>query len=139
MQLDDTRYKTYIRDLDAELEDVDRDAPDRVVFLPDIEKKLSKIPHSLLMGQANLGGNNEMVLYTVPTSLSIPEEEDKVRKVIIEARARAQEQQIRVAQGSLSLNVTTSSTSNTPNRDSIQSHLTGTTPEDEDDDAMEIG
>lgn len=39
-----------------------------------------------------------MILYSVPTSLTVPEEQDKVRKAIIESRARAREKQVQEAQ-----------------------------------------
>lgn len=91
MQLDDTKDKVYIHNLDDELADIDSDE-EKLVFLPDIEKKLDmvgRIPKSVLLGEAHPSTGNEMVLYSVPTSLSVPEEQDKVRKAIIESRARA--------------------------------------------------
>ena len=93
MHLDDTKHKVYIYDLDAELSS-DSEASDdgRLVFLPDIKKHLreSRIPPIVLANSDGelAGMNKQMVLYNVPSSLTIPEEQDSVRKAIIETRAR---------------------------------------------------
>lgn len=92
MQLDDTKHKVYIYNLDAELESVEGDG-EKVVFLPDIERKFNKIPQSLLRGHAQTPANSEMVLYRVPSSLTVPEENDNVRRAIIECRDRAWQKQ----------------------------------------------
>lgn len=100
MQLDDTKDRVYIHNLDDELADIDSDE-EKLVFLPDIEKKLDmvgRIPKSVLLGEAHPSTGNEMVLYSVPTSLSVPEEQDKVRKAIIESRARAREKPLHGAE-----------------------------------------
>jgi len=94
MQLDNTKHKVYIYDLDAELSDSESSDDGRLVFLPDIEKHLreSRIPPSVLANsEGELAGNNQLVLYNVPSSLTVPEELDSVRKAIIETRARARE------------------------------------------------
>lgn len=93
MQLDDTKHKVYIYDLDAELSDSDTSTTSEdIVFLPDIQKHLreTRIPPSILANQDGelAGMNKELVLYNIPSSLSVPEEQDGVRKAIIEARAR---------------------------------------------------
>jgi len=95
MQLDNTKHKVYIYDLDAELSDTESD-DGKLVFLPDIEKHLreTRIPPSILANSdGELAGNSQLVLYTVPSSLTVPEEEDSVRRAIIEARARARVKQ----------------------------------------------
>ncbi|KAL9077783.1 MAG: hypothetical protein Q9161_000155 [Pseudevernia consocians] len=100
MQLDDTKDKVYIHNLDDELADIESEE-ERLVFLPDIDKKLGmmgKIPKSVLLGEGHPSTGNEMVLYSVPSSLSVPEEQDKVRKAIIESRARAREKQLHGAE-----------------------------------------
>ena len=100
MQLDDTKDKVYIHNLDDELADVESEE-EKLVFLPDIEKKLAmtgRIPKSVLLGEGYPSVGNEMVLYSVPSSLSVPEEQDKVRKAIIESRARAREKQLHSAE-----------------------------------------
>ncbi|KAI0976759.1 hypothetical protein F4678DRAFT_456036 [Xylaria arbuscula] len=113
MQLDDTKYKVYIYDIDAELSSADENSESesslpgsptsgrgRLVFLPDIEKHLSRsrIPPAVLANNdGELAGHNindmQMVLYSEPSSLTVPREHDSVRKAILEARARARERQ----------------------------------------------
>lgn len=96
MQLDDTKHKVYIYDLDAELSDSESSDDGRLVFLPDIQKHLreSRIPPMIMANSdGELAGNNQLVLYNVPSSLTIPEEQDSVRKAIIESRARARAKQ----------------------------------------------
>jgi len=100
MQLDNTSHKVYIYNLDDELSDSESSNDEgKLIFLPDIKKHLFKtrIPASI---QANKDGelagrnlNNELVLYNIPSSLTVPEGKDSVRKAIIESRARAQEKQ----------------------------------------------
>ncbi|KAL8838614.1 MAG: hypothetical protein Q9176_005011 [Flavoplaca citrina] len=92
MQLDDTKDKVYIHNLDAELADLESDE-DTPIYLPDIEKKLAKIPRSVLMGRNPPITNNQMVLYNVPSSLSVPQEQDNVRRAIIDSRTRARKKQ----------------------------------------------
>ncbi|KAI1355498.1 hypothetical protein F5Y01DRAFT_270607 [Xylaria sp. FL0043] len=111
MQLDDTKHKVYIYDLDAELSSADENSENesslpgsptsgrsRLIFLPDIEKHLarSRIPPSVLANsEGELAGHNikdmQMVLYSEPSSLTVPPEHDSVRKAILEARARARQ------------------------------------------------
>lgn len=89
MQLDDTPHKIYIHSLDDELSEIE--AEKGMVFLPDIEKKIGKIPGFLLHSEAQPTADNQLVLYGVPASLTVPEEKDTVRKAIIESRQRASE------------------------------------------------
>lgn len=100
MQLDDTAHKVYIYNLDDELSDSESSADEgKLIFLPDIKKHLfeTRIPASIRANKdGDLAGhnvNNELVLYNIPTSLTVPEDKDSVRKAIIESRARAQERQ----------------------------------------------
>lgn len=92
MEIEDTREKVYIHNLDQELSDVEAEG-ERLIFLPDIEKKIGRIPNSVLAGQSQPITSNEVVLYNVPSSLSIPREKDNVRRAILETRARARERQ----------------------------------------------
>ena len=96
MHLDDSRDRVYIHNLDDELSDIESEE-EKLLFLPDIEKRLAKIPKSVLMGRSPSHVGNEVVLYSVPESLSVPPEQDNVRKAIIETRARAREKQTREA------------------------------------------
>lgn len=100
MQLDDTKHKVYIYNMDDELSSESEAEPetDKVVFLPDIEKHLraNRIPpHILIAAGPDLEdlAAKQLVLYSVPSSISVPEEQDSVRKAIIEARARVRERQ----------------------------------------------
>ena len=90
MNLDDFRDRVYIHNLDEEIENIESE-DEKLIFLPDIEKHLTKIPASLLVGQNPPPSGNEVVLYGVPESLSISPEQDLVRKAIAETRARARE------------------------------------------------
>lgn len=91
MQIDDSKHKVYIYDLDAELSESDSDDC-KLVFLPDIEKHLrqSRIPPSVLANsEGELAGEKQVVLYNLPSALTVPEAQDGVRRAAIEARARA--------------------------------------------------
>ncbi|KAF8424678.1 hypothetical protein EV426DRAFT_514616, partial [Tirmania nivea] len=79
----------YVSDLDS---DSESDTDDEIVFIPDIERKLSRIPYQLVSGTSkNLSPSTEIVLYSVPSSISIPEQKDVVRRAIIESRQRLRE------------------------------------------------
>ncbi|KAJ4287328.1 hypothetical protein N0V90_012726 [Kalmusia sp. IMI 367209] len=93
MQVEDTPHRVYIADLDAELSDIESDE-DNPIFLQDIEKHLAKIPKHVLVGpEPKPTKDNQVVLYNVPSSLTVPEAQDSVRKAIVEARARVRERQ----------------------------------------------
>lgn len=97
MELENTKHKVYIYDLDAELEDGVEPDDGRLVFLPDIEKHLAKnrIPSALLTKPNNdEGADMQLVLYQEPSSLSVPQEFDSVRKAIAETRARLRQKQL---------------------------------------------
>ncbi|KAK5112447.1 hypothetical protein LTR62_004203 [Meristemomyces frigidus] len=94
MNVDETRDRVYIHDLDAELADIQTEE-EQLIFLPDIEKRLSRIPQQLLSGRhTDDGGHHELVLYEVPKSLTVDEDRDSVRKAIIEARQRARDRAV---------------------------------------------
>ncbi|KAI9842264.1 MAG: hypothetical protein M1838_003191 [Thelocarpon superellum] len=113
MQVDDTKYRVYIANLDDELSgdesadgggggggggDRARDGEEKIVFLPDVEERLTRIPRSVLLHRpTEAAQHRELVLYGVPNSLSVPQEEDNVRRAIIESRARAQEKDVQSA------------------------------------------
>ena len=82
MLLDDTQHTTYIHNLDQELEG---DSPDGLIFSP-LATKLLSVPTSVLSSQQS---GKELVLYTEPASLTVPEDKDNIRKAILESRARA--------------------------------------------------
>lgn len=149
MQLDDTKHKVYIYDLDAELssDESDGDANSRLVFLPDIEKHLRqsrRIPPSLLANKDGELAGMQMVLYSEPTSLTVPKEQDSVRKAIIEARQRVREKQKEEREHTASTpsDFTTSSNDvfSAPNAwNGFNSHnVIGESLDDNDPDAMEL-
>ena len=133
--MDDTKDKVYIYNLDDELKAVDED-DEKLVFLPDIERKLNKIPKSLLKAHSQPLANSEVVLYQVPSSLSVPEEQDNVRKAIIESRARARQRQLDEAKP-VQNGITTSSESINGLRH--PEHHSAPADEYEDVDAMDLG
>ncbi|KAG8527088.1 uncharacterized protein KY384_008517 [Bacidia gigantensis] len=92
MLVDDTPNRIFIHNLDEELREIEEEK-DKLIFLPDIEKKLGKIPKSTLVNGVHPSAmGKQMVLYEVPESLTVPKENDSVRKAIIESRARASEE-----------------------------------------------
>lgn len=96
MRLDNSKDKVYIYNIDDELSGTESEE-EKLVFLPDIEKRLTKIPKSVLTNGEWPITSSEIVLYNVPQSLSVPQEQDNVRKAIIETRARAREEQLKAA------------------------------------------
>lgn len=95
MYVDDTKHKVYIYNIDDELSDESDSDDGRLVFLADIDQHLreSRIPpHILANSEGELAGM-QVVLYSDPKSLSVPESKDGVRKAIIESRRRLREQQ----------------------------------------------
>lgn len=100
MQLDDTRDRVFIYNLDEELADEEPEADEeRLIFLPDIEKKFSRIPLQVLTGRRDEHENQELVLYDVPNKSLTGDAagHDSVRKAILEARHRARERAIEEA------------------------------------------
>ena len=93
MQVEDTKDKVYIFDLNKEFSDVES-GEDTPVFIPDIEKHIMKLPKSVLIGDdIKAAANKQMILYRPPTSFTVQADKDSVRKMIIENRRRAQEKQ----------------------------------------------
>lgn len=90
MSVDETKDRIYIHDLDSELAELEEQEPE-IAYLPEIEKKLAALPTAILGTNSQEGGNKQMVLYQVPSSISVPEEQDHVRRAIIAARTRARE------------------------------------------------
>lgn len=93
MSVDDTRHRVYVQNLDAELAEIEANEPDeRLIFLPDIEKHFSRIPEHILSNPQDAARQQqELVLYSVPKSLTLDESQDSVRKAILEARQRARD------------------------------------------------
>jgi hypothetical protein len=94
MDVEDTKDRVFIHSLDDEIAAIESDE-ERPIFIPDIEKHLAKIPRSVLMGDDDKKKmeNMQLVLYSVPPSVGVPEDQDIVRKVIMEAKKRGSESQ----------------------------------------------
>ncbi|PKS09949.1 hypothetical protein jhhlp_004572, partial [Lomentospora prolificans] len=130
MQMDDSKHKVYIYNLDDELSSSESEAEEgKLIFLPDIEMalKANRIPPVIRANpHGQLAGHNlddmQLVLYNVPSSLTVAPEHDNVRKAIIEARQRARERQRR----------------NSEEVDSIPSTPASTQGMSDDDDAMDL-
>lgn len=90
MLLDDTKYTIYIHDLDREIAEAE-DQENGVAFLSTIADKLSSVPRSILSPPKPQG--NELVLYSEPSSLTVPEEHDCVRRAVIETKTRTRKRQ----------------------------------------------
>lgn len=95
MQLDDSKHKVYIYDLDAELSSDSDNDEGKLIFLPDIQKHLqeNRIPRQILANDEGELAGMQLVLYSDPKSISVPESQDGVRRAIIEARRRARDRQ----------------------------------------------
>ncbi|ROV92846.1 hypothetical protein VPNG_09087 [Cytospora leucostoma] len=104
MHLDDTSHKVYIYNLDDELssESEPDDPEGKLVFLPDVEKHLRAnrivpgigVPKPITPNKDGELAGMQLVLYDEgPSSLTVPVEQDSVRKAIIEARARVRQRQ----------------------------------------------
>ena len=84
MLLDDTKHTTYIHDLDQEL--AEQEPPsEHLVILPLADKLISSVPESLV--SASKG--KEVVLYSQPASDTTSDEENVVKRMIAEWKARA--------------------------------------------------
>lgn len=138
MQLDDTKEKVYIHNLDEQLAEIEDE--ESTVFLPDIEKKLGKIPPYLLTGDIRPTADNQIVLYGVPASISVPEEQDNVRKAITESRARAREKQLLDDQAAKARMDPVRAGTGHGKENAVSMNVQGTDIEEDDDaDAMDLG
>ena len=128
MLLDDTKYTSYVHDLDREIAEVEAQE-NGITFLPGIAEKLTPIPR--LSDPKPLG--NELVLYREPKSLTVSPEQDSVRKAVAEARERARQRQTETKPAE------SKSTSN-PSTGRAQHTITGPNAyhERHQDDAMDI-
>lgn len=149
MQLDDSKYKVYIYNLEDELSSESEAEQDgKLIFLPDIEKHLrqNRIPNQVLnTTQPSVVDpdilNKQLVLYSVPASITVPEEQDSVRKAILEARARMREKHLAESQQQQLLQQQMQ-VSNDGLTDTMQSIHPESLPQfaggQDDDDAMEL-
>lgn len=97
MRIDDTKHKVYIYNIDDELSSDSEVEDGKLVFLPDIDKHLrqNRIPQHVLASDDGQLAGMQLVVYSDPKSLTVPEDEDNVRKAVIEARHRLREKQRR--------------------------------------------
>jgi hypothetical protein len=139
MEVEDTKDKVYIYDLDKELAESESD-DERPVFIPDIERHLlARIPRHVLIGDdaREAAKNMQMILYQAPTSLTVSPDKDNVRRAIIESRKRAQERQaftVPAAPETLLSNIT-----NGARRLEAERRNTELVMAEEDPDAMDMG
>ncbi|TQS35462.1 hypothetical protein Golomagni_04118 [Golovinomyces magnicellulatus] len=94
MQVEDSKHKVYIYDLDAEILEPEPEE-NKLILHPDFEKCLRDCRHvpPPIIANTNQQEDNQLVLYNVPGSLSVPKDQDCVRRAIIETRARARAKQ----------------------------------------------
>jgi len=134
MEVEDTKHKVYIYDLDKELAENESD-DERPIFIPDIEKHLlARIPKSVLIGDdaRQAAKNMQMILYSPPTSLTVLPDKDIVRRAIIESRQRARDKQAFTVPGAPEGFVAPSTNGADQNRSSSEAMA------EEDPDAMDM-
>lgn len=95
MRIDDSKHKVYIYNIDEELAEDSEPEDGKLVFIPDIEKRLreTRIPQQILANSDGELAGMQLVLYSDPKSLTVPEEQDGVRRAIIAARRRIRARQ----------------------------------------------
>ncbi|KAF4548277.1 Hypothetical protein D9617_29g006530 [Elsinoe fawcettii] len=92
MAIDDTPSRIYIHDLAAELSSLPPDSStESLIFLPDIERRLNRIPSFLLRPDKEEKQGKELVLYHTDPSPG-KGEGDIVRRAIEETRRRKREE-----------------------------------------------
>jgi hypothetical protein len=91
MHVDDTKTRVYITDLDQEIAEIEAQE-NNVEVLSTFEKELMGVPSSVLKARPSTG--NELVLYRLPSALTVSKEQDSVRSVIAGARKRAREKSL---------------------------------------------
>ena len=105
MAVDETKHRVYISNLDKEIAEIEaaEEAAKKTIFIPDVDKRMleQRIPLSIWANKdGELAGMNQdqaLVLYDFPKSLTVDENQDSVRKAILESRKRAQDEQRRKA------------------------------------------
>lgn len=96
MRLENSKHKVYIHDLDDELAEEHDERPLKSLsLLPEFDRRVTAVPTEALRSRSDSPTGRELVLYTLPASLSVPEEHDGVRRAIAEARLRLRQQQAR--------------------------------------------
>lgn len=97
MPLDETADRVWVHDIDAEVAEIEaEEARHGGIELSEAAKEYSKIPEHLLKQNPQAedpAANMQVILYQDPISISLPEEEDAVRRTIVEARKRMRDKQ----------------------------------------------
>ncbi|KKA26225.1 hypothetical protein TD95_000034 [Thielaviopsis punctulata] len=96
MEMDDSKHKVYIYNIDDELSSSESEPEDgRIMFHPDIQRHLmaTRIPPTVKVSPEGELAGMQLVLYREPTALTVPESQDSVRRAVIEARKRIREKQ----------------------------------------------
>lgn len=113
MPLDDTADRVWVKDLNAEIAEIEAaEAMEKNgLLLSAAGREHAKIPDHLLRRNPpelpdSSAANMQVILYRDPISISVPEEEDAVRKTIIEARQRVRNRQAVERESRLEVNVT---------------------------------
>ncbi|KAH8151236.1 uncharacterized protein LAJ45_04438 [Morchella importuna] len=115
MEVDnDNSNVVFVHNLDDELSSDEDEDTKGIVFLPDIEKKLTRVPYDIARGSSGGGGemrqpqkagtSTALVLYTVPTSLTVSAEQDDVKRAIVEARERIRKKQAEETRANVNIN-----------------------------------
>lgn len=94
MHVEDTRDRVFVHNLDEELAEIESSSDEeRLIFLPDIEKRFNRIPKHILTEKRDEDDDGsrkqELVLYSIPKLLTAQDGHDSVRRAILEARQRA--------------------------------------------------
>ncbi|RKF58054.1 hypothetical protein OnM2_070039 [Erysiphe neolycopersici] len=94
MQIEDTQNKVFIHDLEAEILEAQSEEA-KLVIHPEIEKHLRDIRFSpIFIAPTSISHEDkQLVLYNEPGSITIPEEFDSVKRIILETRSRIREKQ----------------------------------------------
>ncbi|KHJ35998.1 hypothetical protein EV44_g6269 [Erysiphe necator] len=94
MQIEDTKNKVFIHDLEAEILEVQSEEA-KFIIHPEIEKHLRDCRFSpqIITSFSSSHEDKQLVLYNDPSSITIPEEFDSVKRIIIETRSRIREKQ----------------------------------------------
>ncbi|KAF2155793.1 hypothetical protein K461DRAFT_274825 [Myriangium duriaei CBS 260.36] len=96
MAIDDTPHRVYVHDLDAELAAIEaeeeRDRANHLIFIPDIEQALAVVPKYMLRDHTRDNQGKELVLYGTSEGSTESDEQDVVRRAIMDTKRRAREQ-----------------------------------------------
>ncbi|KAI5295414.1 hypothetical protein KEM52_001484 [Ascosphaera acerosa] len=91
MDVEDTKHRVFIGNLEREIREIERleKQGKEPIILPGLEKLIYR-PGALRLKPPAVP-SNELVLYKVPASISVPEQHDSVRRALADHRDRASE------------------------------------------------